>query len=166
MINPLSVPNYPLEITLQFSSPTLQKRWAPKLPIRRVKKWVQSSLEGPAELTLLFVGNAQSKKLNQTYRHQDHATNVLTFSLDLPSSKNPKTCADLIFCIPVINQEARAQKKDPIKHLTHLIIHGVLHAQGYDHENTKQAKVMENLEIAILKKLGIENPYVIPNRVS
>ena len=49
MINPLSVPNYPLEITLQFSSPTLQKRWAPKLPIRRVKKWVQSSLEGPAE---------------------------------------------------------------------------------------------------------------------
>ena len=72
----------------------------------------------------------------------------------------------MIFCIPVINQEARAQKKDPIKHLTHLIIHGVLHAQGYDHENTKQAKVMENLEIAILKKLGIENPYVIPNRVS
>ena len=115
---------------------------------------------------ILFVGNAQSRKLNQTYRNQDHATNVLTFSLDLPSSKNPKTCADLIFCIPVINQEARAQKKDPIKHLTHLIIHGVLHAQGYDHENTKQAQVMENLEIAILKKLGIENPYVIPNRVS
>ena len=74
MINPLSVPNYSLEITLQFSSPTLQKKWAPKLPIRRVKKWVQSSLEGPAEFTLLFVGNAQSRKLNQTYRHQDHAT--------------------------------------------------------------------------------------------
>ena len=86
MINPLSVPNYPLEITLQFSSPTLQNRWEPKLPIRRVKKWVQSSLEGPAEFTLLFVGNAQSRKLNQTYRNQDHATNVLTFSLDLPAA--------------------------------------------------------------------------------
>ena len=101
---------------------------------------------------------AESKRLNNQYRGQNHATNILTFTLteeDTPSL----LVADLILCMPVIEKEARAQAKSIEDHFAHLIVHGTLHAQGFDHEDAIEALAMESLEIAILKRLKINNPY-------
>ena len=99
---------------------------------------------------------AEGKKLNLAFRQKDYATNVLTFPYEL--SKN-ELAADIIFCLPILQKEAKEQDKLLKAHLAHLIVHGCLHAQGYDHEAAKDAKKMETLEIQTLQKMGFANPY-------
>ena len=100
--------------------------------------------------------------LNQAYRDGDHATNILTFSLNDEDSDLTKDTilADFVFCMPVIEKEAKAQGKEVLHHFIHLLVHGVLHAQGFDHEDPIEAEAMEALEIAILHRLKLENPYI------
>ncbi|QWD62784.1 rRNA maturation RNase YbeY [Polynucleobacter sp. MWH-UH25E] len=146
-----------LIIDLQFASPTLESAVEKTASAALIKKWVKSTGVKSGLITLRFVNAAEGKKLNASFRKKDYATNVLTFPYE--HSKNGFT-ADIIFCLPIIQKEARDQEKTLKAHLAHLIIHGCLHAQGYDHENDRDAKKMEALEIKLLKTLGFTNPYL------
>jgi probable rRNA maturation factor len=143
-----------------------------------LRRWVKASLFKPAVLTLRFVDAEEGRALNRDYRGKDYATNVLTFDYSDPigdtsltqkvqeistNSKNlsQSVQADIIFCSPVLEQEAHQQEKSLAAHVAHLVIHGVLHAQGFDHETEAEAVAMETLEISILSKLGFSNPYQI-----
>jgi len=148
-----------LSLELQFASPSLEIKWADIFLVKKVRPWVKAALKLDAQILVRLVGLAESKRLNNQYRGQNHATNILTFTLteeDTPSL----LVADLILCMPVIEKEARAQAKSIEDHFAHLIVHGTLHAQGFDHEDAIEALAMESLEIAILKRLKINNPYV------
>lgn len=145
-----------LKIDLQYASAaieaTLSKIASPAL----IKKWVKSATPLGGLMTLRFVNAVEGKKLNLAFRQKDYATNVLTFPYEL--SKN-ELAADIIFCLPILQKEAREQNKLLKAHLAHLIVHGCLHAQGYDHEAANDAKKMETLEIQTLQKMGFDNPY-------
>ncbi len=145
-----------LKIDLQYASTaiesTLRKIASPAL----IKKWVKSATPLGGLITLRFVNGTEGKKLNLAFRQKDYATNVLTFPYEL--SKN-ELVADIIFCLPVLQKEAKEQDKLLKAHLAHLVVHGCLHAQGYDHEAAKDAKKMETLEIQTLQKMGFANPY-------
>ncbi len=145
-----------LTIDIQCATESIASRLHQVASVLLVKKWVKAATHCGGVLTLRFVNANEGKKLNFAFRQKDYATNVLTFPYEL--SKNTLT-ADLIFCLPVIQKEAKEQNKPPEAHLAHLIVHGCLHAQGYDHETNKDAKKMEALEIQILQKLGFANPY-------
>ena len=97
----------------------------------------------------------EGQALNLGFRHKDYATNVLTFDY----AREPLVMADLVLCAPVLEKEAQEQGKDLIAHYAHMLVHGVLHAQGYDHERLKDAQLMEALEVEILSQLGFDNPY-------
>jgi probable rRNA maturation factor len=112
------------------------------------------SMDSNSQLTIRFVGTVEGQNLNHQFRKKNYATNILTF----PYSQTP-LCADLVLCMPVVRKEAREQGKTLLDHLAHLLIHGVLHARGMDHEKAREATQMENVEIALLAKLGITNPY-------
>jgi probable rRNA maturation factor len=146
-------------IDLQFASPALESAVEKIASTTLIKKWVKSTGVTSGLITLRFVNVAEGKKLNASFRKKDYATNVLTFPYE--QSKNSLT-ADIIFCLPIIQKEAKNQVKTLKAHLAHLIIHGCLHAQGYDHENDRDAKKMEALEIKLLKALGFANPYLNP----
>lgn len=107
-----------------------------------------------AQLTLRFVGSAEGRRLNHDFRGRDYATNVLTFDY----TQRPLT-ADIVLCMPVVAREAREQGKTLRAHLAHLVIHGVLHARGFDHERPRQAAAMEARERALLAQLRIADPY-------
>ena len=121
----------------------------------RVRRWVQAALEQPAELTLRVVGEDEGRMLNRDYRSKDYATNVLTFVYD----DDPVVTGDIVLCAPVVSREAREQGKTPEAHYAHLVVHGVLHLQGYDHENDADAHAMEAREAEILNRLGYDDPY-------
>lgn len=145
-----------LAIDIQYASPAIEKKVTLIASPASIKKWVREATLLSGLVTLRFVNQAEGKALNQVFRKKDKATNVLTFPYDLTK----KTLnADIIFCLPVIQQEAKEQSKAAKAHLAHLIIHGCLHAQGLDHEIEKEAEKMEAREIAILKTLGFSNPY-------
>ena len=121
-----------------------------------VQKWVNHALAKPGETTVRMVGEAEAQAMNLQFRGRAYATNVLTFDY----TREPVVCADLVLCAPVVAREAAEQNKALIDHYAHLIIHGTLHAQGYDHEaNERDAFEMEALEILLLGALGIANPY-------
>ncbi len=145
-----------LTIELQYASPAIESSVSKAASSALIKKWVKSTTSLGGLITLRFVNAAEGKKLNLAFRQKDYATNVLTFSYEL--SKN-NLVADIIFCFPVLQKEARDQGKLLESHLAHLIVHGCLHAQGYDHEVASDAKKMEALEIQTLQKLGFANPY-------
>lgn len=143
-----------LTLSVQYADPTL-KEIVPRTQIRR---WVAAALFAPAELTIRFVDAEESRTLNRDYRGKDYATNVLTFAYT-EDEESEVTQADIILCSDVLEKEATEQKKPLIDHAAHLIVHGVLHAQGYDHEEEAEAEEMEALEIEILSALGFDNPY-------
>ncbi|HEX8954948.1 MAG TPA: rRNA maturation RNase YbeY [Burkholderiaceae bacterium] len=127
----------------------------------QIRRWVQAALFAPAELTIRFVDAEEGRTLNREYRAKDYATNVLTFAYSEGEdiAEDEPTRADLILCTEVLEREAKEQKKTLEAHTAHLVVHGVLHAQGYDHENEEEAAEMESLEIEILEQLGFKNPY-------
>jgi probable rRNA maturation factor len=149
-----------LSLVLQFPDPRLQKQ----LSKNKLKEAVQVALFAPAEITLRFVDAEEGRVLNRDYRGKDYATNVLTFPYS--AADDEVTQADIILCTDVLQQEATAQHKSLIDHALHLIVHGVLHAQGYDHEEEIEAAEMERLEGEILAKLGVANPYLLPRNTT
>jgi probable rRNA maturation factor len=127
---------------------------------RTIRKWISAAintLTKPAELTLRIVNAAESRNLNSAFRGKDYATNVLTFVYNEPNSKALQ--GDIVLCAQVINREAREQGKPINAHYAHLIVHGVLHLAGFDHEIEKDAKKMEALEAKIVMGLGFLHPY-------
>jgi probable rRNA maturation factor len=126
------------------------------LPARTtLRRWLARALPGAARVTLRFVDTHEGRKLNRTYRRRDHATNVLTFDYE----RSPVVQADIVICVPVARREARAQGKPLRHHLAHLVLHGALHAAGHDHLRARDAQIMEALEVALLQRLRIPNPY-------
>ncbi len=115
--------------------------------------------EQAKELTIRVVDEAESQELNGTYRGKEKPTNVLSFPFEAPEHIELSLLGDLVICAPVVEREASEQKKSLEAHWAHMVIHGVLHLQGYDHVNDTDAEVMEGLEIAILNALGYNNPY-------
>jgi probable rRNA maturation factor len=124
----------------------------PRTALRRIAR---SALERDASVTIRFVGGREGRVLNRRYRGRDRATNVLTFVYD----DGVSLAGDIVLCVPVIEKEARAQCKTVRAHYAHLVIHGMLHLQGYDHARDDDAARMEAREIALLRELGFENPY-------
>ncbi len=114
-----------------------------------------------AEITLRLVDEAEMQQLNARYRHKDKSTNVLSFPADIPAEVllEVSFLGDIVLCVPVIHQEAEAQEKLLLAHWAHMVVHGVLHLLGYDHINDQDAKIMEQKEILILRKLGFADPY-------
>jgi len=127
------------------------------LPASRaqIRRWVAAAAEMPCELTLRFVDLDEARRLNAQFRGRDYATNVLTFPYDAPDV----AIADIVVCLPVVEREAREQDKPLPTHLAHMIVHGVLHAQGYDHEDDDDAQLMEARERRILARFRIDDPY-------
>ncbi len=135
----------------------------------QIKKNIEATLrhvgfEVDCEIGIACVDIAESHELNLQYREKDKPTNVLSFPSDMPeemlSLLDAEPLGDLVICIPVVLQEAKEQQKTPSDHFTHLLVHGILHLLGYDHETSEtDAEEMEALEVKILKKLGVENPY-------
>ena len=126
------------------------------LPKRaEVRKWVRATRPGAAELTVRFVDTEEGRVLNAQYRRKDHATNVLTF----PYAREPVLSGDLVLCLPVVLREAAEQGKTAAAHFAHLVVHGMLHLQGYDHETAAEARIMEQKEREILARLGYPDPY-------
>ena len=145
-----------LTLSLQFGRFDTVERHRRALPRHRVSRWLKAALQRDAELTVRVVDTEEGRALNQGYRGRDYATNVLTFAY----SQAPTVQADLVLCAPVVAREAREQGKTLADHYAHLLVHGALHAQGHDHEESRaQARAMERLETAILADLGVADPY-------
>jgi probable rRNA maturation factor len=142
----------PLQLSLQFADP----RHRALLPRHRVARWVRAALSAPGQITVRIVDDDEGRALNRDYRGKDHATNVLTFDYE----HAPMVVADLILCAPVIEAEAREQGKAVEAHYAHLLVHGALHAQGYEHDVDDQAAVMEARESQLLLALGFDDPYL------
>ena len=145
-----------LALSLQFAKFDEISRHRAALPRHSVARWIRHALQADAEITVRIVGAEEGRALNRDYRKKDYATNVLTFDY----SQQPVVAADLVLCAPVVAQEARAQRKTLQAHYAHLLVHGALHAQGWDHETSEaDAQAMEAREVEILAGLGFKNPY-------
>jgi probable rRNA maturation factor len=148
-----------VQVQLQWSdSLTPRQRDALRgvLSPARLQRWVSTALVGAGEITVRIVGATEGRTLNREFRDKDYATNVLTFAY----TTTPLTMADLVLCAPVVAREAREQRKPLVDHYAHLVIHGSLHAQGYDHEESEaDAHEMEALEVLLMASLGLPNPY-------
>jgi probable rRNA maturation factor len=140
-----------LTLSLQFAD----KRHKDTLPRHKVARWIKAALETDGEITVRLVDAEEGQALNRDYRHKDYATNVLTFDY----AHEPVVMADLIICAPVIEQEALDQHKPLQAHYAHMLVHGTLHAQGWDHEDPEEADAMEAREREILAALGFDDPY-------
>jgi probable rRNA maturation factor len=121
----------------------------------QLRRWARAALERSARVTVRIVGNGEARALNRDFRGRNYPTNVLTFVL----CEKPRLEGDLALCAPVIAREARAQKKSAAAHYAHLVVHGMLHLQGYDHERSREARAMEQRETRIVTRLGFPDPY-------
>ena len=140
-----------LTLSLQFADPAHR----PLLPRHRVARWLRAALDAPAEITVRIVGEDEGRALNRDFRGKDDATNVLTFDY----AKEPVVMADLVLCAPVVAREAVEAGRSIDAHYAHLLVHGALHAQGFDHEDDAEAEAMEARESAVLSALGFDDPY-------
>jgi probable rRNA maturation factor len=141
-------------LSLSLQMPDARHR--AQLPRHRVARWVRAALLRPAEITVRIVDEDEGRRLNRDYRGKDYATNVLTFDY----AAEPQVQADLVLCAPVVEREARAARLTLQAHYAHLLVHGTLHAQGFDHEGpAADAQAMETRESALLRALGFEDPY-------
>ena len=140
-----------LTLSLQFAD----KRHRDTLPRHKVARWLKAALEADAELAVRLVDEEEGRALNKDFRKKDYATNVLTFDY----AQEPVVMADLIICAPVIEREAQEQGKTLEAHYAHMLVHGALHAQGWDHLKKKEAEAMEAREREIMAALGFEDPY-------
>jgi probable rRNA maturation factor len=139
-----------LSLSVQYASN------APELPTRtQVRRWARAALLGDATVTVRFVDGIEGRALNAEYRGKDYATNVLTFVYD---DDEPRA-GDIVLCAPVVRKEADAQGKTVAAHYAHLVVHGMLHLQGFDHERPAEAAAMEARETAILARLSLPDPY-------
>lgn len=126
------------------------------------RHWVQGAAAEPdsdVEVVVRVVDRAESAELNAQYRHQMGPTNVLSFPFEPPPETESKLLGDLIICGPVVAEEAREQGKSVSAHWAHMVVHGMLHLRGYDHDTPEAAAQMETLEISIMAKLGFPDPY-------
>jgi probable rRNA maturation factor len=123
--------------------------------------WAQTALRDltEADLTLRLVDSEESHKLNSRFRGKSQPTNVLSFPAELPPGLDIPLLGDVVICAPLVKEEAAVQGKSLQAHFAHLVIHGVLHLQGYDHQDDQQAAEMEALEVELLNSLGFANPY-------
>jgi len=143
-----------LTLSLQFAKLKDANVHRAALPRHKVIRWIRNTLEVDGEVTVRVVGVDESQRLNRDYRKKDYPTNVLTFDYALEP-----VLADLVLCAPVVAKEAKEQGKTLEAHYAHLIVHGTLHAQGWDHELDEDAEVMELREAEIMARLGFTNPY-------
>jgi probable rRNA maturation factor len=148
---------HPLDLEIQFADTRLQD----VISEADLRKWVEAALLGPAELTIRIVDAEEGQALNKAYRGKDYATNVLTFAYNEEEElgEDDPTQADIVLCTDVLQREADEQKKTVEEHAAHLVVHGVLHAQGWDHENDDDAEEMEQFERDIMEVLGYPDPY-------
>jgi probable rRNA maturation factor len=144
-----------LSLSLQFAREPGMDAHRAALPRARVMRCLRRALVRPAELTVRIVGAEEGRALNRDYRGKDYATNVLTFDY----AHEPVVTADLVLCAPVVAQEAQAMGIPLADHCAHLLVHGALHAQGWDHEDAGEAAAMEAHETALLATLGVPDPY-------
>jgi probable rRNA maturation factor len=160
-----------LSLSVQYADTT--KNWLDILPRPTLRRWVQSALQVDAALTIRFVDEVEGRQLNAEFRGKDYATNVLTFTYDdelddLPEEvraaiaveQGEQIEADIILCGAVLEREATEQGKTIVEHAAHLVVHGVLHAQGFDHIEDEEAEIMEELERQIVMGLGFADPYL------
>ena len=145
-----------LTLSLQFARFDGVAEHRAALARHKVSRWIRHALALDAEITVRIVGLEEGQQLNRDYRHKDYATNVLTFDY----TQEPVVTADLVLCAPVVAREAAEQNKTLAEHYAHLLVHGTLHAQGWDHETSEQdAQEMEAYETEILTGLGFADPY-------
>lgn len=145
-----------LTLSLQFARFDGVAEHRAALPRSQVTRWIRHALADDAEITVRIVDTEEGQALNREYRHKDYATNVLTFDYQL----EPTVLADLVLCAPVVAREAQEQNKSLQEHYAHLLVHGTLHAQGWDHETSEQdAEEMEAYETEIMVELGFADPY-------
>jgi probable rRNA maturation factor len=122
----------------------------------QLRRWARAAIRGAADVTVRVVGEAEGRRLNRVYRGRDRATNVLSFAYE----RSPRAVSgDIALCAPVICREAAQQGKHLEAHYAHLVVHGLLHLQGHDHEAPRAARRMQALETQILAKLGYPDPY-------
>lgn len=145
-----------LSLSLQFGDLKDAALHRAALPRHSVARWIRHALAHDGEITVRIVDAEEGQALNRDYRQRDYATNVLTFDY----TQEPVVTADLVLCAPVVAKEAKENKKTLQAHYAHLLVHGTLHAQGWDHEtNERDALEMEALEILLMGSLGYANPY-------
>jgi probable rRNA maturation factor len=145
-----------LSLSLQFGALTDAATHRAALPRYKVARCIRHALDADAEITVRIVDAEEGQSLNRDYRGKDYATNVLTFDYET----DPMVMADLVLCAPVVAREAAEQGKTLADHYAHLLVHGTLHAQGWDHETSEaDAEEMEAREVEILAGLGLSNPY-------
>jgi probable rRNA maturation factor len=145
-----------LELSLQFGAFAQAAEHRRVLTPARARRWVGLALARPGEIAVRVVGAEEGQSLNRQYRGKDYATNILTFDY----TREPLVAADLVLCGPVVEREAKEQGKTLEAHYAHLLVHGALHAQGYDHElGEREALEMEALEILLMGALGYPDPY-------
>ena len=140
-----------LSLSLQFADASHRAH----LPRHAVARWIRAALDLPGEITVRIVGEEEGRALNKDYRQRDYATNVLTFDYQ----HEPVVIADLILCAPVVEREAREMGITLAEHYAHMLVHGTLHAQGFDHEDEAEALEMEARETVVLATLGVADPY-------
>ena len=150
----MSLPS--LDLALQFGNVVNAASHRAALPRAFVSRCIRQALAQDAEMTVRIVDANEGQALNSSYRKKNYATNVLTFDY----AQAPMVMADLVLCAPIVAAEAKAQGKSLQEHYAHLLIHGTLHAQGFDHETSQADAIeMETLEMLIMASLNLPCPY-------